>query len=588
VRYGDPAGPLFIVAKGSLTATTPNLRRRSDFEKSSTSTSTERSTSLGSSPLGRIAPSPEEAAALPRHSSDLNVLKLPGSEQSFKVPSGLTTPGYVEVEVHTNQYAHGDYFGEVSALKAVARRANIVAKGQCYGYMLPLEQVLDSPDPILDYMRGCMAVAQLHSVPRTFLNSSEIFKDCTEDELWDIAYFMIPEVVGSLPSPKSKKVKNPKEAPETNLILQASTEEIPLADRAIYFVQEGVIELSALGHGTHRQAEPACLRRVLRGEYFGVESMVLPKRGHALDARPIGKVKLLRFIWDGFTKLPDALKRKLEEEVANSPSSKFVGLLEEISLLRGIEPLLLRAVCWLVESFTCSAGSQLACEGKAAAGWHILLEGEAEAHCTTSHITGMEKMLAAGHDGTKPHHLTTYRAHDSPSFGEVEMLLGVPSKATVVAKSDCELLLVSAEHWARVPECIKERLKQRVQQHNDAEQALKERIHTAREEQRRFKENRMQGVLGLLEQGKLEVAVQRFLLAHARECRLRGRCSLGIHCEGSKKRLSQLESHSASCLAMDKSLCQKCSLHASVVGIGEDEALAMLEAERDAAGLSVA
>ena len=108
-------------------------------------------------------------------------------------------------------------------------------------------------------------------------------------------------------------------------------------------------------------------------------------------------------------------------------------LLKKISLFNGLEESDIEKIAQVVETGTVPAGTEFFKEGDIGDAFYVLNKGDVE--------------VLKNENGTK-RVLTTIKATDENCFfGEMALIEGLPRNATIIAKSECEILEIEKKNF---------------------------------------------------------------------------------------------------------------------------------------------
>ncbi|MFH0800985.1 MAG: cyclic nucleotide-binding domain-containing protein [bacterium] len=127
-------------------------------------------------------------------------------------------------------------------------------------------------------------------------------------------------------------------------------------------------------------------------------------------------------------------------------SASTIDLLKKVKLFRGLNEEQLEKVCNIIRSANFSAGEAIAQENEPGDEMFILCEGRVQISKSLTMKTGKDSYA----DRHKT--LNTLDAGDYPFFGEIALVeIGVRS-ASIVAETDCKLMVLKKENFDRLCE----------------------------------------------------------------------------------------------------------------------------------------
>ena len=406
-------------------------------------------------------------------------------------------------------------------------------------------------------------------VDAPFLMSLAIFRGVPPQELCRIAPHISPETYGTRKNKKSEDKDSDRLLPR-DVIVTASPAAIPEEEQALYIVEDGEVLLSLLGLEPYRQVHPVTMRHLRRGEHFGLSSITAPHKGKCTDVSAVGSCKLLRLSREGFLLLPGAVQARLHQEASQESNPVRMAALEPVRrLLHNVEPIYFWAICELFQEARFGDGECVLQSGyENEQGWCVVAEGSLWALLQADELQELtEEDLV----------LTKYQQGNS--FGLAEIIENNPCPATVVAVGPVVLYHIPPAAWLCVPQCVQQALQPLVEAQDTLLEEAHQRALQVLRKLQKAKDEVLQQVATILNEGGQDEDAVRFVMAHARTCQVR--CKLGRHCDSAKRKIVHLKDHAAACTAPDKSLCQKCIMYQDInSGLSEETALMLLKNAR--------
>lgn len=525
-------------------------------------------------------------------------------------------------EVNLAKIEVGDVFGEITCVDpAQPRSATVKAVGKATGYAVYREDLNKfAPECVTAILRSFQGDYSWYGHDNNFLRMC--FDGVEDRVLWQVAKYASVESYQAPTEKKESKKKKKEydfEIQEKSLMVKALAGNVPKEEEAVYFVQEGEVQLSLLATGEHKQPHPIRIRKLGHGGCFNVSSMMPDEGGIHADASALTNCKVLRLARPGYQLLPDEMRARIRLASIGKNKRQILPALRPVACLQEVPEVCVWAMCELLKRVPLEEGEKLFEAGELGLGWYIVTQGKLavtrdgnQIHAMGSRserieageteldeeypeepteeeieVASREAFLAlpdstVSYEGVggkfvnKDWLVTTLETGDT--FGEAEMLRDVPCLSTVVALEASEAYLVPYSSWKQLPPIIKAAMGPNVDHFIDRMKATSDAILAEVTEAERKRTEQLRELSNLLAEGSQDEDLLLAVIVHARTCKRR--CPLGKHCDAAKTKIKQLVDHKARCKLADKSSCQRCSL-LEVAQITEEEAFEKLAASKD-------
>lgn len=354
-----------------------------------------------------------------------------------------------------------------------------------------------------------------------------------------------------------------------NFVVAASVEEVPRDEQAVYIVEEGEVNMSLFSCEPYTDNVPVKIGkgRLKRGDYFGLQSLTNPEQGKRADIAPGSHgCRLLRLAVEGYELFPEVVKERLVQQVASCGVEERMPVLRKMAIFEEISEIYLWALCELFVEMKYSDGEVVMRQGEDIKGWYVIAKGQVCASVSeVSMINELNEMDVAQEEigcsepdttnDTEQVQVALYESGDS--FGELELEGQCPCQVTVGAVGNVLAYHIPESVWGSVPNCVKDCLHPRIEQHEQMMIDTQERVLHERAHQDREMDEALQMLATVIHKQGGDEQTMKYVMVHANTCGTA--CVLGVHCESAKKKIELLKEHHASCMAIDKNLCQKCN-----------------------------